>query len=372
MSPNCTAPASRPNSVLTLCSFVFVFATSSISAQNGGGVTAADAEVDSSVRKAVRVWLRARESIFVPCEGCDGKGVTTVIWTDDGTRGLSSRTRLHDGCGGVGKVLRPAALQVVNGVYLGGAAERPGLVGPPLSEAEIRVQLRADHRPNGPSLARLEGRLGVLHEPADVTNVDIVMRSDFLSCVRVTTSAVPAVTDWVRLDTRWYLVGERDLGRLMADAAGRDAARPGFLAAGPSSLREADARAARRAERSRASGGDTRPHVEPPKPAFPTKWQRFDAWVPTGLNSLKISNARDDVMIVGIRSGGSKVRGLDMEFQPHAKRTVRLPVGQYTLLVHFPSEPDSVYTAGAVVIGPDSAAEVTVGVADGNGRLKKL
>lgn len=168
-------------------------------------------EIQAHVRTEATRWLRARQSVILACDGCEGAGAVTrpTIGTNGGLQGLVFVEKRCGQCQGFGVVVRPAALRDLYRPYLPKAKSLPGVGEARLSEKEIRAIITEDGEPKA-KRQRLEKELGLIRGSAQVKKVVLEAASGEILFAKVICTVDPVETTWVRVKGRWHLVGAED------------------------------------------------------------------------------------------------------------------------------------------------------------------
>lgn len=164
-------------------------------------------------REATR-WLRARQRVLRPCEGCGGKGVKYVPRVVTG-KGLTSVPKPHKRCHASGVCVSRMSLKDLYRPYIEDAQDIVGLGDQILTEADIEEIL--DDPEADPKVTRktLMKALGIVRRSAQVKKMTFEQRTDGALVARVTTTVAPYETRWIKIDKRWHIVGSNDFQKAL-------------------------------------------------------------------------------------------------------------------------------------------------------------
>jgi hypothetical protein len=161
-----------------------------------------------SLRREVTRWLHARQTVLLPCEGCQGKGV--VHRRRGGPGGLTSKEVRHHPCRGTGVVVRPRSLADLYRPYLPDAETFVGLGEARLTAEDLRAHMENEELSRQELRRKLIDELGWILGSARVTAMTFETAGERIAAT-VTTSVDPRETHWLLKDKRWYLVTRKDL-----------------------------------------------------------------------------------------------------------------------------------------------------------------
>lgn len=282
-------------------------------------------EQKAAVRQAVTAWLRARQTILILCEDCQGRGVINKPVV--GRNGLVTVKIDHAACAGIGAIFRPKALLDLQRSYLDDATSFPGLADTIPTECEVREVLRSKSTSPGQKRAWLKEALGRIVGKAEVTKIEF--EDDDLILAKVTTNVAPRTTRWFRLGKRWYLASSEDLERALAE-------RPPSGA--PPTVDPQNRRIS------------PKPADRPGRlvePAAPDNWPGFQASLRPGRNTVTIRNPTSAPAIVGLRNDG---RGLDLRIGAGGSRTVSVGDGTIQTFFYHTDDPSAVFQIDDIVL----------------------
>lgn len=306
----------------------------------------------ASLRSAATAWLRARQSVFLVCEGCGGAGF--VHEPVAGRNGLVTKRTEHRSCGGTGAVFRPQVLRDLERAYLPGAQSFDGLEGPIPTEAEVREVLRDRGRSRASKVAWLKGRLGLISGKADV--VDVRLDDDDGLMGAVTASVEPRSTQWLRAGERWYLAAPEDLDGLLASMSG--SGEGNSVSALPAGRRQADD------PLHPAPHGDARIAA-----SRPDRWPSFSRPLGSGRNRLTIENPNDVGVVIGLRSGS---RGLDLRVPARGQRTVSVGDGTLKVCLFYVNEEETGFRGDDITLRGHAVRLRLEGTTSGNYGYRRL
>ena len=176
----------------------------------GGVIAQVTPEHKSKLKGEARRWFQARYKVFIRCKSCNGSGTRERPVLTSG--GLRNQLVPCKTCRKYGRILSESNLKGAYRPYLADAEIRPGIYGKPLKFRAAKQLFRTRR------VEELKQRTGWIKDYPRVTKVEVVEHPTGLILGTVFSTQGGAVTRWVLVEKRWYVVAPDDERRLVAQA----------------------------------------------------------------------------------------------------------------------------------------------------------